>query len=389
MGGVGEAPRRRARSLAARRRSPRGDPRLLAGVRRAPAAHSARAHRRRARARACHTTRAGGRRDRAGLPGRRAAGRPALPGEPDDALERLVEQMRAFWDAALAPWWPRISAALEAEISARARALAALGPQAAFTGLHQTVRWEGDTLYVHPTKKAATDVDLANRGLLLVPAVFTWPSVWPRTDPPWDPALVYPPPGTADLWRPDPPRAEALEALLGARRARVLLELDRPACTSAARPAHERERGRREQPPLGAEAGGPRQPAPRGPPRDLHPHRPSATPSPATPCEPQRHANTGSSTAIHPLADPAAQRDLSELEEDRAGRRVDEIVAERELEHGTLALRNRDEPRLAVEQRLQADAVCREHLIGVRRRGVASPAHQSTTGVTTNPERVA
>ena len=60
---------------------------------------------------------------------------------------------------------------------------------------------------------------------------FTWPGVWPRTDPPWDPALVYPPPGTADLWRPDPPRAEALEALLGERRARVLLELDRPACT--------------------------------------------------------------------------------------------------------------------------------------------------------------
>ncbi len=151
--------------------------------------------------------------------------------DPDAALETLVEQMRAFWDAVLAPWWPRISAALEAEISARARALVALGPQAAFTGLHQTVWWEDGNVYVHPTKKAATDVDLADRGLLLVPAVFTWPSVWPRTDPPWDPALVYPPPGTADVWRPDPPRADALKALVGERRARVLLELDRPACT--------------------------------------------------------------------------------------------------------------------------------------------------------------
>ena len=93
------------------------------------------------------------------------------------------------------------------------------------------MRWEDGVVYVHPTKKAATDVDLADRGLLLVPAVFTWPSVWPRTDPPWDPALVYPPPGTADVWRPDPPRADALKALVGERRARVLLELDRPACT--------------------------------------------------------------------------------------------------------------------------------------------------------------
>ena len=163
----------------------------------------------------------------AGVP---AAAQPFLD-DPEAALERLVEQMQAFWDATIAPWWPRISAALEAEIAARARALVARGPQSAFAGLHETVWWENGIVYVHPTRKAAADVDLAGRGLLLVPAVFTWPSVWPRTDPSWDPALVYPPPGTADLWRPDPPRAEALNALLGERRARILLELDRPACT--------------------------------------------------------------------------------------------------------------------------------------------------------------
>jgi DNA-binding transcriptional ArsR family regulator len=151
--------------------------------------------------------------------------------DPGGALDQLAGQMRAFWDAVLAPWWPKVSAALEGEIAARARALVALGPQAAFTGLHQTVWWEDGAVHVHPTRKAAADVDLAGRGLLLVPAVFTWPTVWPRTDPPWDPALVYPPPGTADVWRPEQPRAEALSALLGSRRAQVLLELDRPTCT--------------------------------------------------------------------------------------------------------------------------------------------------------------
>jgi hypothetical protein len=151
--------------------------------------------------------------------------------DPDAALGELIDQMRALWDAALAPWWPKISATLESEIGARARGLVAVGPQAAFTGLHQTVWWDDGSLYVHPTSKAAADVDLADRGLLLVPAVFTWPSVWPRTDAPWDPALVYPPPGTAEIWTPEPPRADALKALLGDRRAQVLLELDRPACT--------------------------------------------------------------------------------------------------------------------------------------------------------------
>lgn len=163
----------------------------------------------------------------AGIP---RAGQPFVD-DPAAALGELVDQMQTFWDTALAPWWTRISAMLESEIASRARRLVAVGARAAFTDLHQTVRWDDGTLYVHPTKKAPADVDLAGRGLLLVPAVFTWPNVWPRTDPPWDPALVYPPSGIADLWTPDEARNDALESLLGRRRARVLRELDRPSST--------------------------------------------------------------------------------------------------------------------------------------------------------------
>ena len=83
--------------------------------------------------------------------------------DPAGALGQVVEQMRAFWDAALAPWWTRISAVLESEIAARARALVAVGPQAAFTGLDPTVRWDGSALCVHPTTKASADVQLRAR----------------------------------------------------------------------------------------------------------------------------------------------------------------------------------------------------------------------------------
>jgi hypothetical protein len=58
--------------------------------------------------------------------------------------------MRALWDAALAPWWARISAVLEAEIAFRARRLVAAGPHMAFTGLHQTVRWKDDSTRMLP-----------------------------------------------------------------------------------------------------------------------------------------------------------------------------------------------------------------------------------------------
>ena len=151
--------------------------------------------------------------------------------DPAGTLAELVNQMQALWEVALAPWWPRISALLESEIAARARRLVAVGGQAAFTDLHPTVSWDRGDLVVHPTRKPPADVDLAGRGLLLVPAVFTWPTVWPRTDPPWDPALVYPPPGVGDLWSPDAEAGDALEALLGRRRAQILRQLDRPAAT--------------------------------------------------------------------------------------------------------------------------------------------------------------
>ncbi|HEY6776843.1 MAG TPA: DUF5937 family protein [Thermoleophilaceae bacterium] len=120
------------------------------------------------------------------------AGHPFID-DANRALHELVDQMQAFWEAALAPWWPRLSATLESEIASRARRLVAVGAEAAFTGLHPTVIWDGGTLCVHPTKKAPADVELAGRGLLLVPAAFTWPIVWPRTDSPWTRRSSIPP----------------------------------------------------------------------------------------------------------------------------------------------------------------------------------------------------
>jgi DNA-binding transcriptional ArsR family regulator len=106
-----------------------------------------------------------------------------------------------------------------------------VGSRAAFADLHPSVSWQAGCLSVRPTSKPAVDVDLAGRGLLLIPSAFTWPRVWPRTDPPWDPALVYPPTGIGDLWEPPERHDGALGTLIGRRRAEILRELDRPAAT--------------------------------------------------------------------------------------------------------------------------------------------------------------
>ncbi|WP_157465310.1 hypothetical protein [Deinococcus apachensis] len=54
----------------------------------------------------------------------------------DAALERLVEALSACWEGALAPYWRRIRATLEADMAQRALRLAGDGPEDLLSELH-------------------------------------------------------------------------------------------------------------------------------------------------------------------------------------------------------------------------------------------------------------
>ncbi|UPK73034.1 winged helix-turn-helix domain-containing protein [Nocardioidaceae bacterium SCSIO 66511] len=149
-----------------------------------------------------------------------------------NALRRLIDQMRAFWEATIAPWWPRITAFLESEIAARAGRLVVEGGETAFANLDPDVTWDGSVLTLANAKPEPHTVELAGRGLLLLPSVLAF-GAWPRTDAPWDPALTYQPPGTGDLWSVGRSDADALSELIGSRRATLLRMLERPASTRA------------------------------------------------------------------------------------------------------------------------------------------------------------
>jgi DNA-binding transcriptional ArsR family regulator len=154
-----------------------------------------------------------------------------LLGDPERLVDVLVEQMRAYWERALAPWWPAIRAVLEADIHSRARRLSAGGALSVFSDLHPTVRWHDGQIEVD--RRHEQHVELGGRGMLLVPAAFAWPDVFALTDEPWEKALVYTPRGAGELWAPaeygDP---DALAALIGGRRAEILAALRAPAATS-------------------------------------------------------------------------------------------------------------------------------------------------------------
>jgi DNA-binding transcriptional ArsR family regulator len=165
--------------------------------------------------------------------------------DPPAGLADLVDQVRAYWDVALAPYWPRVLTLLQGDVLHRARQLTAGGTRRLFADLDPRVRWQPDVLYVGTRTSRAVALD--GRGLLLVPSVFAWPTVYAKLDPPWQPTLRYPPRGVGTLWWTSresaasagsagsaaaSARTDALGAVLGRSRARLLAALDAPASTT-------------------------------------------------------------------------------------------------------------------------------------------------------------
>jgi DNA-binding transcriptional ArsR family regulator len=166
------------------------------------------------------------------VPGRRSAKVAELYADPVAGVVRLAEQIRGYWELALAPHWPRIRGLLEGEVSFRARRLAAGGAHLLFHELHERIRWDTDRLYVrHRYYRSSRALD--GRGLVLVPSVFAWPSVYTISTPPWQPTLLYPPRGVATLWEAGAAAGpDALAGVLGQARAVLLTQLAAPASTT-------------------------------------------------------------------------------------------------------------------------------------------------------------
>ncbi len=166
---------------------------------------------------------------RAGLPDDPALD--AFRADPDAGLDRLCAQVHAYFDSAIAPYWPRIRALLEGDVLRRARLLAEGGAQRLLNDIDPAVSWADDELAVAHRDTAAS-MTLRGRGLLLVPSVFVWPRVFSLVADPWQPTLRYPPRGVATLWERGESRSpSALGKVVGASKARILSELDVPTST--------------------------------------------------------------------------------------------------------------------------------------------------------------
>ncbi|MGH3393834.1 MAG: ArsR family transcriptional regulator, partial [Streptosporangiaceae bacterium] len=145
-----------------------------------------------------------------------------------DLAQHAADLLEWVWTHAVRPDWPRRRALLEADIVARTQRLSSGGWAAALAGMQPGMRWLGDgqlriNAYDNPPR------DLRDAQLSFVPTT----SSGGRAD--WDQpdhyAIVYPSRGLlADTRAAAPP--DALAALIGPARARILVLLAAPASTT-------------------------------------------------------------------------------------------------------------------------------------------------------------
>lgn len=135
-----------------------------------------------------------------------------------DMREQLVDALRAYHRAVIAPHEEQIQERLHAERARQAHTLFHTGTEGLFAGLGPTIRWRPPVLEIHPYPDHR-DVNLAGRGMLLIPSHFCWNAPIALADPELPPVLLYP-----LHHRPTPPAAGSppLHALLGPTRAAIL-----------------------------------------------------------------------------------------------------------------------------------------------------------------------
>jgi hypothetical protein len=159
-----------------------------------------------------------------------------LVADPAAARDRLAGELATAWESLIEPYWPRLRALLDADISFRAGQLAGHGLRELLGGIDTRISWAEGVIEIDDGLPG--EFELRGRGLVLMPSAYVWPLVTGVTDEPWQPTIVYPARGIGNLWQQPAPAPGTLVRLLGRTRAQLLAGLDEPASTSALAARH-------------------------------------------------------------------------------------------------------------------------------------------------------
>jgi DNA-binding transcriptional ArsR family regulator len=143
---------------------------------------------------------------------------------------RLIEALRRYAEGALGPAWPNIRAAIDAEVARRGGQALERGLGGLFGDLHPELQLDGSVLTVAKSHHSCPRTTRSS--IVLVPSVFAWPRLVVVDRSPTTVQLHYPVRHVGrDLCTVEP-ADDALAALMGGTRARILRELTIPRSTT-------------------------------------------------------------------------------------------------------------------------------------------------------------
>lgn len=145
----------------------------------------------------------------------------------------LADAVAVAWTELLADDWPRVRAVCERDVIHRTGQLSHAGWASALSGLSPMVRWHNQGIEL-PTfaDQQQRHISPNGKGILFIPSVFIWPEIAAHLDDPTPKTVIYPARGAATVFTTEPSAPDALAALIGRNRARILLALATPATTT-------------------------------------------------------------------------------------------------------------------------------------------------------------
>jgi DNA-binding transcriptional ArsR family regulator len=139
---------------------------------------------------------------------------------------RAANGFARFWAWAIDDGWSDLCERHERDLAARAMTMATEGIGGLLGSLHRDVRWTGTTLEVD--KPYDETVHYAGQDFVLSPNLLSWPNLLVQLCDTGNAVLSYPAHGLGN----GRPRTQDMSQLVGATRARLLLDLDVPRTTS-------------------------------------------------------------------------------------------------------------------------------------------------------------
>ncbi|WP_420365225.1 helix-turn-helix domain-containing protein [Curtobacterium sp. L3-7] len=153
-------------------------------------------------------------------------------GRHDAVVARLQHALSDAWRLCFAPYWLRMRAVMQSDITHRGRIAAHEGVGAVLRGLSDSVRFDGRNLDVRLSSPIARDRPVHGEGVTLVPSIFVVRASTPIDDD-LPPTIMYPARGQGAMWSTTShPDQSAVRDLLGSTRAGLLQALGEPASST-------------------------------------------------------------------------------------------------------------------------------------------------------------